>query len=294
MKRLSSRHLLWISLAAFAVVIAAEGVWLRREQLAARRAQAALDQKRQERDWLAAQTPALGAENEEAISADLAAARQALADAKAALRRGETGRWVEPAPTQTLEAYFNIASFVERNRAAAGAARVTLRPEERFGFAAFANEGPAVEMLPQVHRQLLVADTLVAQLIEAHPLALLALRREAAGRGQAAAKGQAEDYFVMDRALSVRRPGEVETVAFRVEFSGQTATLRNFLTGLAALPQPFLVRSVEVEPMPAGVAATSPVAGAPEAPVPLVRQNLSRFAVIVESVLLAGAPAKAP
>ena len=97
---------------------------------------------------------------------------------------------------------------------------------------------------------------------------------------------------MLDRALSVRRPGEVETVAFRVEFSGQTATLRNFLTALAALPQPFLVRSVEVEPLPVPVAPAAPVAGAPEAPVPLVRQNLSRFAVIVESVLLAGAPVK--
>lgn len=286
MKRLPAHRTLWISLAAFAAVVATEGLWLRREQQAAGRAEVALQQKRQECDWLAAQAPAPGVENEEAIRVDLAAARQSLADAKATLRRGDTGRWAEPAPTRTLEAYFNIASFVERNRAAAGAARVALRPEERFGFGAFAHEGPPVGMLPQVHRQLLVGDTLVAQLIEAHPLALLTLRREAADPDQTAAKSPTQDCFVLDRALSVRRPGEVETVAFRVEFSGQTATLRNFLAGLAALPQPFLVRRVEVEPMSAGMAITAPAAGAPEASVPLVRQNLSRFVVIVEWVFL--------
>jgi hypothetical protein len=292
MKRLSPQQLLGISVAVLVIMIAAEGVWLCREYQTARRAQAALNQKLQEREWLAAQTPALGEENEEAISADLERARQALADAKAGLRRGETGRWVEPAPAQTLEAYFNIASFVERSRTAANAAQVVLRPDERFGFAAFAHEGPAVELLPLVHRQLLVGETLTGQLIESHPRALLAMRRETAGPGEAAAKNQAEDYFVMDRALSVRRLGEVETVAFRVEFSGQTVTLRNFLTALAALPQPFLVRSVEVEPLPVPMAAVSPVADAPAAPAPMVRQNLSQFAVIVESVLLAEAPAK--
>ena len=83
-------------------------------------------------------------------------------------------------------------------------------------------------------------------------------------------------------------PGRVESEAFRLEFTGQTAVLRAFLNSLAALPRPVIVRRVEVEPLTAeSGASTAPVAGAP---VPLVAQNLSKFAVVVECVELLPAP----
>ena len=286
MKRWPPETLPWIPLAAFIAVIVTEAMWLRAEWRAALRAQAALAWQLQERDRLAAQAPALTEENEEAISADRERARRELAEAKAVLRGGEAGPGAEPAPTGALEAYFSIANFVERNRAAANAAHMALRAEERFGFAAFAHEGPAVDIRPQVHRQLQAAETLLEHLIAAQPRALLAMRRETAGTNPPVAGSQSEDCFVMDRALSAGRPGVVETVAFRVEFSGQTATLRQFLAALAARPQPFLVRSVEVDPLPAAASAAS-ATGLPATTVPLVRHNFSRFTVIVESVELA-------
>jgi hypothetical protein len=75
----------------------------------------------------------------------------------------------------------------------------------------------------------------------------------------------------------------VESEVFRLEFSGQTPALRAFLGSLATLPLPVVVRRVEVEPL-ADEAATAAVA--PDAPVPLVPQNLSKFAVVVECVEL--------
>lgn len=292
MKPLSSRSLLYLLLTAWGVVMVAAGLGLRREQRAAHRAETALALELQERTRLAELTPAPGVENEEAIAAALVEAQRAFAAAATVLRPGEAQPGEEPVPTQTLEAYFSLARWVERQRAAARAAQVMLRPDERFGFAAFAHEGPATEALAEVHRQMTVGATLVAHLIEAHPRALLAVRREAVGQGPAD-RGQGEDCFTMDPALSLRQPGAVETVAFRVEFSGRTGALRDFLAALAREPQPFLVRRVDVEPMPERVGGEAPGAEETRATVPLVRQHAAKFAVVVESVRWTGAPPKA-
>lgn len=272
------------------VVLATEAWWLRREQVGAARARADLAQKAAERDWLAKRTPTLDADNEQAILKDLEHARAILTDTRASLRQGEAGPWIEAAPKQSLEEYFDIASFIERHRAAAAAAKVGLRTDERFGFAAYANEGPAPDLLPVVHRQRVITQGLVDRLIEAHPLAVLSVRREQIGPSPLPAKNLADDYFSLDRGLSVRRPGAVDTMAFRLEFSGQTATLRNFLTSLGGVQQPFVIRSVDVEPLPTPNLVP---AGGPEGPVPLVRQNLSKFAVVVEFILLATTPVPA-
>jgi hypothetical protein len=291
MKRPSSSVFLSVAIAALAGVLAAEAAWLRHEQKAARRGQAALRRELRERDRLLAQAPALDAENEQAIAADLERTRRARAEERAGWPCSEAGHGAETAPTRTTEAFFDLARFVERTRAAAGAANVALRPDERFGFAGYANEGPPAEILPQIHRQRVVSELIVACLLAAHPPALLAWRREAVGAVPPAARNQVEDYFFMDRTLSVRRPGDVETTAFQVEFSGQTATLRNFLTGLADFPAALLVRSVEVEPLPA--AHPTGAANAPGGAGPLVRPNLSKFSVVVESAWPASIPTSA-
>ncbi len=275
---------------AFVAALGAEAWWLQKERKHAARAVAALRQKIAERDWLAKRSPALNEENEQAIAAELVQAGRALADLRDGLKGREAGWLGAPPPARPLDAFFDIASFVEKTRAAAGQAKVGFSPDEHFGFAAYANEGPAPEFLPAVFRQRLLVQRLVETLIEARPLALLGLRREPLAPAQSAAKNVATDFFTFDRALSLRQPGQVDTMAFRLEFSGQTATLRNFLNSLARFPQPFVVRSVDVEPL-ASPSAAAPAAGAAGAAVPLVRQNLSKFAVIVEFVLLNAVPA---
>jgi len=268
-------------------------VWgLRELRAAAGRAVAALEQKKQERDWLARQSPALNAENEAAIVADLAATNRLLTELRASLQGREPTLFAPPAPAKSIDAFFELANFVEKLRTRAAQAQVALKPDERFGFATHANEGPVVAQLPIVHRQQLATQYLVETLLESRPLALLDVRRERPDAGGPRVSGdRADDFFMLDPAMSIRQPGQVDSVALRVEFTGQTAALRNFLNSLAAFRQPVVVRSVEVEPLAtaANSSATAQTATA-GSPVPLVRQSLSKFAVTVEFVLLADNP----
>lgn len=275
------------------LVLLAGEVWgLRESRVAAGRALASLEQKKQERDWLARQSPALNPENETAIAADLDATNRLLAELRASLQGKDPTGFATPAPAKPIDAFFELANFVEKLRIRAAQAQVVLKPDERFGFATYTNEGPVVGQLPAVHRQQLATQYLVETLLESRPLALLAVRRERpVADGPRDARDRADDFFALDPALSIRQPGQVESVAIRVEFTGQTAALRNFLNSLAAFRQPVVVRSVEVEPLAAaassGTTAQTATAGSP---VPLVRQSLSKFAVAVEFVLLADNP----
>jgi hypothetical protein len=276
------------------------------------RALAALEQKKQDRDWLARQSPALSEENSQAIAGDLANARIVVADLRGALLGRDPKVLDAPAPSKSIDVYFDLASFVEKTRAAAKNAQVVIRPDERFGFSSYANEGPEPDLVSAVYRQRILAQYLVETLFAAHPRALLSLQREipltetqrvsrnqppepgapAQARPPIAA-GQAADYFELAPGLSIRVPGRVDSDAFRVEFTGQTPTLRAVLNSLAAFKLPCVVRSVEVQPIASDdtPAEASETVLAPGAPVPLVTQNLSKFAVVVEFVELVPVPA---
>lgn len=289
MNRLRQHFLLLVALLS-AAAVGAELWLLTGARAGAARALAALEQKKQERDWLARQSPVPSAENEAALIADLTAVRARLATLQDGLRPRPPAPLEAPAPARPMDAFFALADLVEKARAQAISTRVTVRPDERFGFAAYANEGPAPDLLGPVHRQQLAVQSLLEPLFESRPLALLGVRRQAPAAGGAPARGAADDFFALDPGLSLRAPGLVETEALRLEFTGQTSTLRAFLNALAALRHPVVVRSVEVEPLPpAGGPRSAPAA---EAAVPVVRQSLSKFAVTVEFVLLAAAPAQ--
>lgn len=289
--------LLGLVLPLLAAALAGESwLWARNRQESIR-ALAELAQKKQERDWLARQSPALSAENEQALAIDLANTRQVFAALRAALQTTEGAAGVPPA--STVDLYFEIATFVEKTRALAARAKVAVKSDERFGFAAHANEGPESGLVPAVHRQGVAGRYLLEALLEAHPRALLAVQRErpltAAQRNQPLPAGAnpgapAADFFDFDPQLSLRVPGQVDSDAFRVEFTGQTAALRAFLNTLAASDRPIIVRSVEVEPLGSGEPpGETSLQGAP---VPAVAQNLSRLAVIVEFLQPVTAPEK--
>lgn len=274
----------------------------------AKKARAALAQKTQERDWLARQSPALSVENADALAADVAALEKNLTELRTALAGKDDTVAATPVPAKAIDVFFDIAAFVERTRALAARAQVVIKPDERFGFASHANEGPEADLIPAVFRQRLLAQLLIESLIESRPRALLSVQRERplsaaarAARNQpvdpsgtaGASGGQAADFFELEPTLSVRVPGRVESDAFRVEFTGQTPSLRALLNSLATARVPVVVRSVTVEPLrnealpPIGDAEEKPAANAP---VPLVTQNFSKFAVVVEFIVLVAAP----
>lgn len=306
MNWLKRNPLLGAVLLACTLALAAEGWFLVQARQQAARALAGLEQKKQERDWLGRQSPALSEANAQALDRDLAQAIKVLGGLRTALQGRDPKILETPPPAKPIDAYFDIAAFVEKMRATAARARVMIKPDERFGFATHANEGPEADLVPGVFRQRLVSQYLVEALLEARPRVLVSVQRErpltAAQRAlrnpigregttqaspAASASGSggvAADFFEFDAASSLRVPGRVESLAFRFEFTGQTPALRAFLNSLAALPLPIIVRRVEVEPL-AGE-ATPTAALAPGAPVPLVAQNLSKFAVVVECVEL--------
>lgn len=213
-------------------------------------------------------------------------------------------------PADRADAFFDIARFVEAQRAAARAANIELRADEMFGFSAYANSGPVPDLIPAVHRQRLVAEYLVQAAFAARPVRFDGLERArpvtsaAAGNGPAVVNRAETDYFEINPQVSARRDGFVRTTPMRVRFSGQTSALRNFLNRLATYEVPLLVRSVEVEPAPQlnkkqgapapaaadafggifGASTSADVAATPAAdvPVPIVSDNYSRFTVTVE------------
>lgn len=214
-----------------------------------------------------------------AIEEDLARAHATLATMQAELQgRGPAAeRWrTARIPTARTDAYFDLASYVERLRERARQNEVAIRPEAaRFGFAAHANEGPELERIGTVFRQRLLAQYLMEALLDARPRAILAVKREPAftplereareaTRVEAAAAiaaggdlldtnspelelPEGPDYFAIDPRASARRAGFVDTIAFKLVFTGQTAALRTFLNQLALFELPILVREVEVE-----------------------------------------------
>ena len=303
---LKRNHLFGGVLLLCGLALIAEGWWWREARQQAGRALVGLEQKKQERDWLARQTPALSAANEQAIVHDLAQAAKVLAGLRAALQAGD-GKTPASPPPKPIDAYFDIAALVEKTRALAARAQVMTKSDERFGFATHANAGPEAELLPAVYRQRHLAQFLVEALLEARPRALLRVQRErpltaaqraqrnqpgptgvAAGAALIGSGGQAADFFDLDALSSLRLPGRIESESFRFEFTGQTPALRAFLNSLATGPLPVIVRRVEVERLTTETSSTAiPPAGAP---VPLVSQNLSKFAVVVECVELLPAP----
>lgn len=246
--------------------------WFAADSLAGR-----LVQRNQELAAVREVAPSPSRENAKAIEEDLARARRALATMQAELKgRGPAAERLASAkvPPARPDAFFDLATFVEKTRDLARKHEVAIRADAaRFGFSAFTNEGPDTEHIEAVFRQRLVAQYLLEALLESKPRSLLAVRREApltrkeredrdtalAAALEAAAAGGATpeapaaaaegpDYFTVDQAASVRYPMYVDTLAFRFVFTGQTAALRTFINRLAAFDLPVLVREIEAEP----------------------------------------------
>ncbi|MCX6942980.1 MAG: Amuc_1100 family pilus-like protein [Verrucomicrobia bacterium] len=235
-----------------------------------------------------------------AIEADLARAQRAVAAMQAELKgRGPAAERLATAklPAARTEAYFDLATFVEKTRELAKKNDVEIRPEAaRFGFALYTNEGPKEDRIASVFHQRQVIQYIVESLIEARPRAIFSVQREralnksekealVAAQMAAAATGgvlgapppesapgsgspaepESPDIFAVDPRVSARSIGYIDTTPVRIVFTGQTGVLRAFLNKLASFELPVLVREVEVDRANAEeTAAAAPVTTAPE------------------------------
>lgn len=259
---------------------------------AARSAAVTLEQKKNELHAMADLLPVPTRVVAAAVEADLAHGQRTLAAMEAELKgRGPAAERLRVAhpPAARTDAYFDLATFVERTRVLAKKQQVDLKPDAmRFGFSTYANEGPETERIAAVFQQRLVAQYLLEALLETRPTALLSVQRERVltkaereardaavqAAKEAAAVGQpvgpvmdgsfastpdGPDFFAIDPRASARVPGALDTLAFRFAFTGHTAVLRAFLNKLATFELPVLVREVEVLPASADDVASSAV-----------------------------------
>jgi hypothetical protein len=329
------------------LVVVGEGWCIYERWSASRAADAKLTQKLGELQAMSGLTPPPTRDVATAIEADLARAQRAVAMMRGELSgHGPAAERVKaakpPAATNNgrTEEYFNLATFVEKTRDLAKKQDIDVRPEaSRFGFATYANAGPEADRIEPVFHQQLIAQYLIESLCEAKPRALVSVQREktlteaerkaradalAANNGQppdansAPLPGSNEpdgpDFFEINSRMSARVPGYVDTTAFRLVFTGQTAALRSFLNKLASFELPVLVREVEVEPtaaeetptpsddtapaassaasvvLSATAASPKPVTVKPPTAAPIVAKPLSKFTVTVEHIELVATP----
>lgn len=277
---------------------------------------ALVEARRAELDAIEFMRPFPSSDNAAAIEADLANTQRVLESMRTSLRGspGSAGAIFSRPPVSRTDAFFDLARFVERNRERAAAAGVAIRPDERFGFSAYANEGPEPELIPLVHRQRAIVDFLLGVLFDARLRELASVQREPArlagheGRADIVEIAPQNDssFFVVDPRVTARVAGFVDSTGFRISFTGQTGALRDFLNRLAGFELPLIVRSVEIEPLAeapraqtaapaapslaslfgAPQATSNAAAATPPGPVPIVSQNLSRFTVTVEFIEL--------
>ena len=323
-------------LAALGLAAVGSGWCIYERSQAAHSTAKALAKKRLELTALTGSKPTPSEENKGLLNADLTQsiaalgqmraelkgsgpAAEALLKAKVAyahastLKPNERDKLLREAklPFEPTHLFFNIATFVELMRDNAQAAKIKIKPDERFGFATYANAGPERELIPQVYRQRQVAEYLLGALFQAAPSEVVSFQRERLadlakgsaqpGRATAASTASNNDLFDMDSRITARVPGFVEAYAFRLTFIGETASLRALLNKLATFELPLVVRGVEVDPVSKpqapeklppvntlssifGIIPEVSAVVEPVKPKPLVEKVLSKFTVTVELI----------
>lgn len=323
MKFLKRHPLFAAIIAVIAVVLAAEIWYVQAFRTAAAKAEAEVHQRIADIERYQRQQPAPNDQNLRAAREDFAQNAEVLATMLRVLN--VTGpddlAFFQGEPTTRPDAWFEISQFVDRMTSEARKTNVALNPDERFGFATYTFEGPEMPYVRGVYRQHRIVEYLLGKLFAARPSALLGVQREqplvqadpeapapkpgaAPVRAPSSGSGTADngEIFVIDPQVSARTTGYVDTMAFRIKFSGQTTSLRGFMNALAAPDIPLVVRSVEVVEnanQTDRTGTSAPVADRPRNPfggnpvsdtaqpannaaVPIVPENASVFTVTVE------------
>lgn len=268
MASFKSHPLFFTSLLLAGALTAGQAWLLFSQRSATNRVAAEIAQKEEALNAFSRARPFPSKGNQAAVEADLASVEKTRDEIRGRLRAtGEEADKISAAvtPASPTDAYFDIASFVERISEAATKENVSVAAGNRFGFSAYASTGPERDLVAPVFQQRLYADYLLNALLRSKPTSFVGLQRErplspqqkqqiadAIASGQAAPSfgqgGGDGDYFSIDPSISARVPGFVETTPFRLTFTGLTESLRLFLNELVTFKVPVVVRSVEVQP----------------------------------------------
>jgi hypothetical protein len=250
--------------------------------------------------------PAPSMENVEASAENVAQLQSALNAIREDLQRGDRlsissdGIGVMAGVQQFISDYQRKSSGqVDVNNEPAP---IFLPQDFAFGFQEYIDEAkplsdPKSSAVLDQQRQIL--SYLMDKLIEAKPTSLVSVEREVLEQVQSQQVGKS---FQIDKAISSRVPGAIDSLAFRLSFTGYTDSLRSFLNNLAKFDLPIVVRSIDIQRQ-GGIKNTATstnsnnldsIFGAfggsddeeapKEAQKPVISENLSTFTVVLEFI----------
>lgn len=174
-----------------------------------------------------------------------------------------------------------------------------------FGFEQYLDEATMLddeELIPVLDKQRQILSYLLTKLYESEPKSIVSVEREVLelkAQGSSSAEG-----FAIQPAITAKVPGAINTLAFRLAFTGYTNSLRRLLNDLAKFDFPIVVRSIEVD-RPSGVTTTAKVPSnndqdtfamffddglnsevevPEEAQEPVISENISTFTVVLEFI----------
>ncbi len=205
-------------------------------------------------------------------------------------------------PSDSNDAFFMIAKYVEDARRLAVSSGVKTEEGMRFGFSQYENVGPSKDDIPRVHRQTKVMEALLQALFDSEISEFVSIKREAprardetSRNSGSSRKGQ--DFFNLEGTSSVRSAESFDSLAFQLEFKGQTSAMRGFLNRITGSSLPFAISEIEVQlDRESGSGegtrrsiAENPFLNEDEADlsasavkVPIISENESRFIVTLE------------
>ncbi len=155
-------------------------------------------------------------------------------------------------PTDSNDAFFMIAKYVEDTRRLAISSGVKIVEGSRFGFRQYENVGPSNEEIGRVHRQTKIMEALLQALFDSGIREFVSIKREGSSnaetpvnvKGDAVSRG---DFFSLKGASAVRSTGSFDSLAFRLEFKGQSLAMRGFLNRITGSSLPFSIHEIDVK-----------------------------------------------
>ncbi len=124
---------------------------------------------------------------------------------------------------------------------------ISLAEDFAFGFEDYAQEATMPDSafaILMLDKQRQILEYLIHLVLAANPHSIDSVEREHV-EAATIGKNQSGSYRI-DPAISARLPGAIDTVAFKISFSGYSRSLRHFLNALASFDLPIVVRSLAV------------------------------------------------
>ncbi|MDE0820773.1 MAG: Amuc_1100 family pilus-like protein [Opitutales bacterium] len=236
------------------------------------------------------------------------------------LGKGKLQLTPEDVPDYEFTVKRRIREYALAKRAQAKKNNVKLKKganKETFGFSNYVDQTTTTNnnaLAREIDKQRTILDHVLTQLLDSGITEFIAVRREnLENQLDPTLPIAADDVFQLDRKMSARVIGAIDTYAFQFEFAGYTSGLRKFFNQISSFELPVVVRDVNAtrvqqDTLVTNIPASSPVpfnrpGAAPFSPAPftvkktsneqqieqqpVVDKNLSRFRIILEFIELA-------